>query len=188
MTDLDNIQSQWQSLRNNDADRMASHNQHLVQELHTLRSTTLTQRLRRRYTVLGVLGLMFPVLAIGIQALLSAATIAVYDVFGICMGLCCLLMAYRLSDKFVINTTVTDAVRNIRALILLNRRTRLAGWIGAVAVLILLGYDFYLANIPGLLYGMAIGVPLGLAIGVPVEVRTQRELNQLLKLYTAALS
>lgn len=148
---------------------------------------TLSERLRRRYRRIGVIGLIFPILGLSMyrQLDVSATLCVMYSIYGVLMGLLSLKLERGLRDSSYLTLPVISAARHIMRLNRMRIRNRRLGIILMVPILAALLYEFWKTDIYAFTGG-CVGAVFGLIIGICLDIRNKRDFEALYSTFVEA--
>lgn len=171
MNDFESLKKTWKTVRNDSA---------RIPDL--TRPGRVGRRLRRRFSILILVALELPLLAISLRCHLGLSiwVCAAYGLFGLIMA-CLTAVIYRdLNSKKFLSLTVVEATEYVRRIVHKRSKFRIAGIIMMIPLLATILYEFYFID-KVMFWSSVIGAVTGLIIGLSIEFRILRDFNRLLE-------
>lgn len=171
MNDFESLKKSWKTVRNDSA-RIPD----------PTRPGRVGKRLRRRFSILIIVALELPLIAISLHHHLGVSlwVCAAYGLFGLIMA-CLTAIIYRdLNSKKYLSLTVVEATEYVRRIVHKRSNFRIAGIIMMIPLLATILYEFYFID-KMMFWSSVIGAVTGLIIGLSIEFRILRDFNRLLE-------
>lgn len=166
-------QSRWEKIGNTtppaDTSRVVS---------NAARRRTEPMQLERTFTRLGIMGLLFPCLALCMREFIPQWMMIVYSAFGVTAGLVDLYLARRVRGIYYVDLPVLEAVSRITRLEQTVRILRYISMVGGLAIVAALLYCLYITGDKSLFYGGLAGLAIGLPLGLRIWIFTNRRFRR----------
>lgn len=181
--DIENLQNKWQSLGAPASTETSRRDSELLARLRSERCAPAADRLRMRYTCLGIIGLLFPCVALLLRSQheFSIWLLITYSAFGIIFGVLNLVVARRVASASatIMSLPVVESVMKVEKLNRLRLRFRTLGIVCTIPLLAWLLAEISLFD-PIALWGGIVGAVIGVIISIILERRSSREFRAIL--------
>ena len=180
---LDLLKEQWKHIADHTSN-LEDANRRIAANLSTNKVTSIQDRLARRVSCHGYMGLILPALSPLVYYVLHLPWwIALfYALFGIAMSIASVMLAEYIRADNLTELPVAQAIRRACKIKVRQQKIRLSGIIAGCVLLVAMAI-----TLPGgperesIVFGGAVGLSIGLAIGLRIYVINTRLTRRLIK-------
>lgn len=181
--DIENLHDKWKSLGAPGDSASSLRDSKLLARLRSERFTPQAERLRRRYNCLGIIGLLFPCIALLLRSEheFSIWLLVTYSAFGVIFGILNFFVARRIASasETIMSLPVVESVIKVERLNLMRMRFRTIGIVLSIPLLLWLLFEISMFDQIALWAGI-VGALIGIIVSIILERRCNREFHALI--------